>query len=249
MSRFTQLLSGLDSRLKVPEPARSRILLEVAADMEDLGQEYLDRGVSEDEADAAVLDHFDLSEEAILELVRVHDTPFQRGLGRFSGQIESLWARLLLVILALLVALGSGVLLFRGQLYRDASALVWIVMPILGWGLWVAGSHVRRLLKAGEIRRSTAGPGPGRLLALAASILGVTASGLWVELYLSGLRIRDVPGEALIHLVEWLYMTSATLVIALSGALVLGFLWFFLESATRRREALAVSDLLRGGGS
>jgi hypothetical protein len=44
-------------------------------------------------------------------------------------------------------------------------------------------------------------------------------------------------------------MTSATLVIALSGALVLGFLWFFLESAIRHREALAVNDLLAGGGS
>jgi hypothetical protein len=247
MSRFTRLLSDLDSRLKVPEPARSRILLEVAADMEDLGQEYLDRGLSQSEAEAAVLDHFDLSEEAILELVRVHDTPFQRGLGRFSGQIESLWARVLLVVLALPVALGSGVLLLKGQLYRDASALVWIIMPILGWGLWVAGGHARRLMRTGEVWRSRARPGPGRLLGLAALIIVVTGSGLWVELYLSGLRIRDVPGEAVIHLVGWLYMTSATLVIALSGALVLGFLWFFLESAIRHREALAVNDLLEGG--
>ena len=76
--------------------------------------------------------------------------------------------------------------------------------------------------------------------------VAVAGAGLWVELYLSALRIRAVPGETLIHLVGWLYMASATLVIALSGALVLGFLWFFLESRVRRQELTAAARLLEG---
>ncbi len=76
--------------------------------------------------------------------------------------------------------------------------------------------------------------------------MAVAAVGLWVELYLSALRIRNAPGETLIHLVGWVHMASATLVIALSGALILGFLWFFLEFRTRRQELNAVADLFGG---
>jgi len=246
MSRFAQLLSDADARLTVPEPARSRILLEIAADMEDLHREYLGRGFSEEAADASVVDHFDLSEDVLRELVRVHDTPLQRSLENFSGQVRGTWSRLLMVVLALFVTVGSASLLFKGQLYRDASGLVWVLMPILATGLVIASGQVRRLAEAGDGWSPSRRSGLGRLLALAVFIVVVTAAGLWVELYLSALRIRAVPGETMIHLVGWLYMASATLVIALSGALVLGFLWFFLESRVRHQELTAAARLLEG---
>ena len=246
MSRFAQLLSDADARLAVPEPARSRILLEIAADMEDLHREYLDRGFSEEDADASVVDHFDLSEDALRELVRIHDTPLQRSLENLSGHIRGTWSRFLMVVLALFVTVGSASLLFKGQLYRDASGSVWVLMPILAMGLVIAANQVRRLAGAGDGWGPSRRSGPGRLLGLAVLIVAVAGAGLWVELYLSALRIRAVPGETLIHLVGWLYMASATLVIALSGALVLGFLWFFLESRVRHREVTAAANLLEG---
>ena len=248
MNRFTHVLSELDSRLTVLEPARSRIVLEVAADMEDLFQEYLLRGYSEEDAGIAVADHFNLSDDALQELILVHDTPFQRSLENLSGQVRGVGSRTLMAVLAILVAIGSGSLLFRGQLYRDASGLVWAVMPMLGWGLWVAGGHLRMLFGTKEDLRAGFRSGLGRLLGLAALMMGVTCAGLWVELYLSGLRIRAAPTETMIHLVGWVHMASATLVIALSGALVLGFLWFFLTSAARLRELTAVTVLLGGNG-
>ena len=149
MSRFSSILADLNGRLAVSEPARSRVLLEVAADMEDLFAEYLGRGVSEAEAEAAVQDHFDLSEEVLRELVRVHDTPLQRSLENLTGHVRGSWSRLLMIVLALLVTVGSGSLLLRPQLYRDASALVWIVMPILAWGLAVAVRHVLQVIRSG----------------------------------------------------------------------------------------------------
>lgn len=244
MSRFARVLSDADARLMVPEPARSRILLEIAADMEDLHGAYLSKGLSDEDAEAAVKEHFDLSEDVLRELVRVHDTPLQRSLEDLSGHARGAWPRLLMVILALLVIVASGSLLFRGQLYRDASSLVWILMPILALGLVTAVGQAHRMYKARDDWNPSLGSGLGRLLGFAALILVVAVCGLWVELYLGALRIRAVPGEALIHLVGWLHMASATLVIALSGTLVLGFLWFFLVSRVRRQELAAVAELL-----
>ena len=246
MSRFSEVLSEVDGRLMVQEPARSRILLELAADMEDLHGEYLARGFSEEDAHAAVMDHFDLSEEVLRELVKVHDTPFQRSLENLSGHARSKGSRLLMIVLAVLVTGGSGTLLFRGQLYRDASGLVWILMPILAVGLAMAMGQARRIYKAVRDWDPSLGSGLGRLLGLATLMIVVAASGLWLELYLGALRIREAPGEALIHLAGWLHMASATLVIALSGALALGFLWFLLQSRVRRRELAAVTELLEG---
>lgn len=246
MSRFAQVLSDADARLAVPEPARSRILLEIAADMEDLHLEYLGRGLSEEDADRAVIDHFDLSEDVLRELVRVHDTPLQRSLEHLTGPVRGVGSRLLMVFLALFVTVGSGSLLFRGNLYRDASGLVWAIMPVLALGLAIAGRYAYRAFKGGGAWCPGLRSGLGRLLGLAALILAVTGGGLWVELYLSALRVRAAPRETLIYLVGWLHMASATLVIALSGALVLGFLWFFLDTRLRRDELTAANHLLEG---
>jgi hypothetical protein len=241
-------LGDADARLTVPEPARSRILLEIAADMEGLYGEYVDRGLTEEDAEAAVMDHFDLSDEVLRELVRVHDKPLERSLETLSGQVRGPWSSFLLVLFALFVIVGSGALLFKGQVYRDASGLVWIVIPILVVGLAMAARRTWGLLRAGEEWGPNLGSGLGRLLGLSILILGVTAGGLWLELYLSALHIRAVPGDTLIHLVGWLQMASATLVIALSSALVLGFFWFFLDSQVRRRELQAAANLLQGIG-
>jgi hypothetical protein len=121
---------------------------------------------------------------------------------------------------------------------------VWIVVPILIIGLVMAGGKIRRLYHAGPTWSPSLGQGLSGLLGLAAVILGITAAGLWVELYLSALRIRGAPAETLIHLVGWLHMASATLVIALSSALVLGFLWYFLQARVREQELAAAASLL-----
>jgi hypothetical protein len=246
MSHFTKVLSDLDARLTVPEPARSRVLLEIAADMEDLHREYLERGLQNGEAEREVVEHFDLSDEVLKDLVRLHDTTLQRSLEGLSGQVRGTWSRLLLMVLGLFVVVTCGSLLFSGRLYSDASALVWILMPILGSGMVIAGSQARRLYGGRVVWSPGLRSGLGRLLGLSALIMVVAAAGLWVELYLGALRIRNAPGETLIHLVGWVHMASATLVIALSGSLILGFLWFFLESRARRQELNAAADLLGG---
>jgi len=246
MSRFNQVLKETDGRLAVSEPARSRILLEIAADMEGLHREFLERGLSPEDAQEEVLEHFDLSDEALRELIRVHDSPLERSLGTLSDQVESPWSRILLLVLALFVVAGSGSLLFWTRLYRDASSLVWVVVPVLGFGAVLAGRRAYRLFRRDSgWSKERRGDG-GAILGLSLLVPVFAGVGLWVELYRGMLRIRTAPRDALIYLVDWLHMASATLTVALSGGLVLGFLWFFLDSRARRLEREAADNLLRG---
>lgn len=246
MNRFNRVLMDTDARLSVSEPARSRILLEIAADMEGLHREFLSRGLSPEDADAEVLEHFDLSDEALRELIRVHDTPLQRSLETLSGPVEGKWSRLLLGVLALFVVVGSGTLLVNTQLYRDASGLVWVLMPLLLLGWLMAALRGLQMARQRDSWSHALRVGLSRLLGLALAIPALAFVGLWIELYRGILRIRATPAEAMVHIVDWLHMASATLTVALGGSLILGFLWFFLDSRARRMERRAAADLLGG---
>jgi hypothetical protein len=246
MSRFEHALLDVDSRLTVSEPSRSRILLEIASDMEGLFQAYRSRGMDEPEAEAAALDHFDLSEETLADLVQVHDTTLERSLEELTGPVRGSWARLLMVALAIFVVGGSAAFLMNPDLYRTASRVVLVILPLLTWGLWVAGRQAVTLVRAKGSWSPRLRGGLNRLLGLALTIVLVAGGGLLLELYLGALRIREVPREALIHFVAWLHLASATMVVALSGALMLAFLWFFLDAQTRRLERVASQTLLGG---
>ena len=60
----------------------------------------------------------------------------------------------------------------------------------------------------------------------------------------AALRIQAAPGTALRHLVEWLHMASATLVVALSGALLTALVWFFLEARAADLDRGAAAHML-----
>lgn len=245
MSRFAKALSDAASRLTLPEPVRSRVLLEMAADMEDLHRAYMERGLPEEKAREAVLEHFDLSQEALRELAAVHDSPLERSLTSLSGQAHRPWARTLLGLLGLFVALGTGSLFLEAGLLSRASSLAWVLLAILAVGLAGGVWKIRVLYFAPAAVESRTRTGVSFLLGLAGVQVVLGFACVWVELYRSGLRIRSAPGEALIHIVGWMHMASATLVVALSGALILGFLWFFLEGRTQRLQTSAAVSLLQ----
>jgi hypothetical protein len=244
MNRFASLLSDVSARLTLPEPARSRILLELSADMEDLHQACLARGFSSEAAMDAVVEQFDLSEEVLRELTRVHTSPLQRSLENLSGQARRAWARALLAFLALLSAVAAGRLLLQDQLLQDASGLVWILLPLLATGLVIGVWKAFSLYLGGGNWSPDRKKGLGYLLGLSALQVILAFSGLWIELYRAALRISDFPREALVHLAHWLHAASATLVVALTGAVILGFFWFFLETRAQQLEEAAVARLL-----
>jgi len=244
MSRFSQVLSDAAARLTVPEPARSRILLEVAADMEDLHRAYLDRGMEAEAAWDAVVEQFDLSDQALRDLALVHDTPLQRSLETLSGPVRASWARVLLGLVALSVLWPSGQLLAQPEIYAEAGLLVWVLLTLVLLGVGIGAWKGYSLLRGGRDWSRDAGRGLGALLALAGIQLALALAGLWIGLYQSALNIRAAPRDALIHLLGWAVNASATLVVSLSGALVLGFIWFFLRARARSLEETAASRLL-----
>ena len=245
MNDFSSHLRHLATRLPVPEPARSRILLEIATDMEDLFHHLVDGGAGEDEAVRAVADQFDLSDEAIRELAQIHSSPVSCSLEGLSGQARSTWERVVLGLVALFVipALLGG-LFFQPGLFRDASPLAFGLVGFLVLGIGIGSWKALALFRPGPSPAPIPRRGLRSLPGLSLLILLLGFAGVWVELYRSALAIRGEPPQALRHIVEWLHLASATMVVALSGALLTALLWFFLENRAGHLEEKAAATLL-----
>lgn len=249
MSRFSQHLRHLAARLPIAEPARSRVLLEVASDMEDLFRHLVGEGMREEAAAIAVAERFELSESALHELSRIHSSPISRSLEGLSGQASSTWERVILGLVALFLIPGSaGGLFLQPTLYGDASPLAFALMAILalglGLGLWKAIALFRPLRAGAPVPRRGLRTLPGLSLLL----LSLGFAGVWVELYRSALAIRGGPELALRHLVEWLHLACATMVVALSGALLTALIWFFLENRAAHLEERSAAAILEPQG-
>lgn len=244
MNAFSEFLRQTSGRLPIPEPARSRVLLEIASDMEDLQRHYMDGGLREEEAAQEVLRQFELPDEVLSELARIHSSPLRQSLKGISGGAGTRWERVLLGLLSLAVG-GSLVFhLMQVSLYAVASPLVWLLNGMLAVGLVLGGVKTLHLFRPGTAFQARARKGLSFLLGWSFLLLGVGLAGVWIELYLAVSEIRAEPGQALVELVGWLHMASATLVIALSGALLMGTLWAVLEARASALEQKAAEGLL-----
>lgn len=85
MEGFERILRRVDRRLETPEPERSRILLEIAGDLEDLYESYRRRGIAEAEARRKAATWFDLSDDAAEQLRSIH----VRWPGRVLDRLEA----------------------------------------------------------------------------------------------------------------------------------------------------------------
>ena len=50
MNRFAETLAGINERLDIPQPRKYRIMQEIAADLEDVFEQYRSSGMTEQEA-------------------------------------------------------------------------------------------------------------------------------------------------------------------------------------------------------
>ncbi|MGW8265551.1 MAG: hypothetical protein ACWGSQ_04235 [Longimicrobiales bacterium] len=245
MKDFSHQLRHVATRLPIPEPTRSRILLEIATDMEDLFHHLVEGGMEEGEAVQAVNEQFDLSDEALRDLAQVHTSPISCSLEGLSGQARSNWERVILGLVVLFVTPGLlGGLFSQPTLFRDASPLAYGLVGILALGLGLGAWKALALFRPAPPRGAISRRGLRALPGLSLLLLLLGFSGIWVELYRSALSIRGAPRLALRDLVEWLHLASATMVVALSGALLTALFWFFLENRAAYLEEKAARALL-----
>jgi hypothetical protein len=245
MNRFNEALVELGDRLAIPQPARSRVLLEIAADMEDLYLAFITEGLPEDEARRRTLEQFGPSEEALRDLVAVHSTPVKRALDGLSEQARSRWERGLLAALVVFAMVVGGRSLLAGRMLSGMSLFAWPILLFVVAGLLIGAMRIYSIFikKDHDIRRLRSGLSPLLVLAVAELVLGF--GGAWVGLFLAIVKMMDDIEHSGVYLFGWMLRGSATLCFGMIAAMLLALIWMVLAARVAAIEQAEAAVLLR----
>jgi hypothetical protein len=240
MSRFNRFLHRTGERLALPKATRSLILVEIASDLEDLFQHYIEQGLSEEDAAARAEEKVDMSDEALTELVRIHSEA--RGwTDRFVRRAHSFWERFVMAVIVLFfivsLAMGAGI-----SSFKNLNGFIW---PILGIFLALTAVFVVQLARVSDtssprrLRESLATP-----LFLGSASLVVGFAGTGIELYRALMRMAAEPERAAPLFARVILESTTTLAVALLVALAAGVVWFVLAGRIARHEDIAAGTYL-----
>lgn len=244
MTRFVDALRETSARLSLPQPAKARVLLELAADMEDLFEAHCRAGMTPFEAHQRVLEQLRLSDDAVAALNELHNGGARRFLRGLSVAARSgVEVGFLSGLLLFVVALVAGQAVSDGLL-AQATPLAWpaVAMALLGVGvgawrgytLWVAQSHHLR-----ELRR-----GLRPMLALASCSVAFALVVPVLEAWSITAAAAVEPVDAAL-LTNWLTAAAATVVVSLMCALFCSMVWFGLARKVARVEQAEMSYVLQ----
>ena len=244
MRRFSHVLRRVDRRLEVREPERSRILLELAGDLEDLYRAYRDRGCGDEEARRRAEAWLVPDDGSLDGLRRLHTPLAARLLSPLSEVARSRLETLAFTVLALgTVAAGLGLLWTTPVLGTHGP---WTVAVLALGGLGAAAAARRGV----QLFVSSGSRGPGvpgalpELPALGAGAALVGALGGCVELERA---LASAGGGVSAGGAAWAGMGTAagTAALGLLVALALALAWFWLVARVRavRRARAELHDV------
>lgn len=243
------LLRSLADRLDLPQPARSRVLIEVAADLADLEEIYLERGESPERARAMAAERLDLSDAAIRELVRVHGSPLRRGLDRLGERGRRRGERLALAALLLFLLAGTRALVPTRGMLSDAGPGLWVIAGLLIAGVLLAAAKAYALWGRDESDPRRLRTGLDAILLLAGLLVGSGITLWWLGLWRVAREAAGAgagPAAGAGPVVQWLTGGSALVVVSFQAAILLGLLWLMLSGRTARIERGEAEMLLVG---
>lgn len=245
MNRFAEILEQARSRLQVPEPGRTRILLEMASDLEDSFQFYRSQGMDEDEAVRRAEEAFGTSEEALGLLSKIHESGACGLADRVSGQVGGLGSKILLLFLLVFEVWLAGKVLTEEAFRVYVSPFVW---PVVGLALAAFGISVWKSVqifsKTGrDVRRLRTGLGV--LLFCAGASLAVAGCGFLFHLQrFFRVNVPNAPESLFMNFAGWMVMISSMMTISLLVAILTALVWFVLSNVVAKAELREFEGLL-----
>jgi hypothetical protein len=248
MKKPAAVLRNIDKALDIPQPSRSRVILEISADMQDLYEYYVGQGLGDEQAWERTVEEFDLSPEEIAAIARVHDSHLRRFFDGLSTRARGTLERMALAIAMMPVALVGYRLTRSGDMLRDSGLWIWpllagaIAALALGmskwYGLFVVKEHnIRAVRKRLDV-----------VLYIALGQIGTGIAGMYVDLFRAWATSSADKAMATVYLVHWLQRSSALLSAAMIMALVSGLIWVVNSSKAASIEQNEAELLIGLGG-
>jgi hypothetical protein len=232
MSRFNVFLHKTDERLALPKATRSLILVEIASDLEELFNYYIQQGLSEEEASVRAEEKVDMSDEALSELVRIHSEA-HGWTDRFVRRVHSFWERIALTVIVFYFV-ASAALHSNVSLSANLTIFIWPILAVFVGLVVIFVVQMARFSDHPSPRRMRDGLAAPLFLGAASLVIGFMGTG--IELYRTLMRMAAEPNSAGPLFAQSILGVTATLAIALLVALAAGVAWFVLAGRFARLE-------------
>jgi hypothetical protein len=244
MSDFTETLRAINDRLVLPQPAKSRVLLEIAADLRDMYEYYRALGLSQQDARHRAIEHCDLSDEVLTELTRLHTSAWRRFMDRFSEQAQTRWERALMILTLVFMAAVAGRFAMMADVFAAAHAWVWACGVVTALAVLYAcyKLYLAFVKQAHDSRRLRAGL--SSLLVAAGTNLLIGAYGNCVAMYDTAQRAADDLERVWLYAAEWLLQGASLQMACLSAAVVIALFWYVITNKVSRIERAEAAALL-----
>jgi len=128
MTQFTPILKRINDSLDLPQPIKSRIILEMASDLEDAYIFYLQKGLNKNEAAQKAEEKFILTDEALSELTQIHQPLFRKFMDKLFDQAQTRWEKVILFLVLLSITTIGLKIIFTTQFFFRASNFVWLIL-------------------------------------------------------------------------------------------------------------------------
>ncbi len=253
MSAYGTELHEVAERLRLPRPVRSRILLELAADLEDLEHALRLDGVPTDEARRRAMETLLPRADALSDLAGLHRPLYRRLVDRFSDPVRHRFERMSLFVSGGGLFLLGVTWLGRLDLLTDPSAFLWpllgLALAVLVFGAWKGFElFVKRDHGLHQLRRGL------WVLPVAAAMATVIAmAGAALDFYALAARLNTDVSSQGVEVLRWLRRDMAMLSIGLLISSIAGVLWLVISVGLARVEqseaelVARIPDISKGG--
>ena len=258
MKQFTPLLKSINERLDLPQPIKSRIILEIAADLDDLYQLYLSRGIEENEAAQKAEEKIDLTDEALNELVQIHQSLFRKLLDKITAQAQNRWERVAFILVLLFIAAISVQAIFSTQFLSQASKWIYPVLGISLTAILISIPKFYQLYIKKDHQIKKLRTGLSLILGMAVLNLAIGIMGYVVELFLAEdnallfmnhlayiITTREAgSGQTLSNITTWMIKSSSLIMFTLVSTIIIAFFWYILMNKVLKIERAEAAVLL-----
>ena len=258
MDPFKALLIEINDKLELPQPIKSRIILEIAGDLTDAAHTFQDQGMSESEAIEAAKQKFNLDQHSLKELRYVHQNLYRRWFDHLSTTAQSWWERVILICILVFIIISGGVTIMKVPYVEQASPDVWLTIVL---GIMASAVFLQKLYQIyikKDHRLSSVKKGVPFLLFISGFSLVSCICGYYWQLYQfkDYGHILETKMIYLLHttdstfptvfreLINWMIESSTFVMIGMISAIVFALMWYVLMIKISKIEEAEAAILL-----
>ena len=244
MEKFESTLKIISKKIELPQPMKSKILLEISADLNDAYELYIEQGFNEKEALTEAENKFNLDENSINELIQIYNTGFYKWLNNISDRTRNKWERIALIVIILFSLFFIGKLIFTTHFFLKTSIFVLPVLAVsfLATIFILIKYYQIFIIKDHNIKRLRSNL-PTILFFGGASLLAGLI-GFFIDLFLTVSKIASDLKNTLIYFIDWLIRSSSYLMICFTLIIFLLVLLYIFYIKLTKIEFQATEHLM-----